>query len=116
MVAMAVQLRDRGVFVIPSELRRELGLEEGALLLVERREGGLFVRPAVAVPVERYTPARKAQFLLNDAFDAKSYARARKLVEGMGLDPESIPHERPHASAHPRVPRRQRSSRRRSQS
>lgn len=90
-----IQVRSKGVIVIPAELRKELGIEEGSLLLIEKTEKGLMLRPAVAVPVETYTPVRKAQFLLNDAFDAASYARARELVAAMGLDPDTVPHERP---------------------
>lgn len=104
----AIQLRDRGVLVIPLELRRELGLSDGSLMLIERREDGLFLRPAIAVPVETYTPSRKAQFLLNDAFDAPSYAHARSLVEEMGLDPDSIPHERPDSTTDAGVSGRER--------
>jgi AbrB family looped-hinge helix DNA binding protein len=113
MAGTPVQLRDRGVVVIPSELRKELGLDEGCLLLIERREDGLFLRPAVAVPVEKYTDARRAQFLLNDAFDAKSYAHAREWVSKMGLDPDSIPHERPEGAGNKGVSGRERDVRRR---
>jgi AbrB family looped-hinge helix DNA binding protein len=115
MKRIAVQLRDRGVVVIPAELRKELGLDEGSLLLIERRDEGLFLRPAVAVPVEHYTPERQAEFLLNDAVDAPSYARARQAVQEMGLDPDAIPHERPPGTTDSSVSGRERPPQRRAQ-
>jgi hypothetical protein len=46
---------------------------------------------------ERYTPARKAEFLLNNAMTEAEYRAARREVEALGLDPDSIPHDRPGA-------------------
>jgi len=45
--------------------------------------------------VERYTPRRLAQFLLENAVDAADYAAARREVRKLGLDPDQIPHEPP---------------------
>ncbi len=53
------------------------------------------IRPAVVVPVEQYTPERKAEFLLSNAVGPADYRRARKEVQKLGLDPDSIPHYRP---------------------
>ena len=44
---------------------------------------------------ESYTPARKAEFLLNNAATKAEYRVARREVEALGLDPDSIPHDRP---------------------
>jgi hypothetical protein len=44
---------------------------------------------------ERYTPARKAEFLLNNAATVAEYRVARKEVAALGLDPDSIPHTPP---------------------
>ncbi len=53
-------------------------------------------KPGRKVPSpERYTPERMAEFLLNDTADAKDYARAVEDVRKLGLDPETIPHEKP---------------------
>src|SRR4051794_34356860 len=60
----------RGAVVIPADLRRRFGIEEGSLVIAEARDGGILIRPAVVLPVEVYTPERKAQFLLSNAFDA----------------------------------------------
>ncbi|HZW93132.1 MAG TPA: hypothetical protein VFF64_09285 [Candidatus Eremiobacteraceae bacterium] len=45
--------------------------------------------------MERYTPERKAEFLLNNAVDDADYRKAREEVRKLGLDPDSIPHLRP---------------------
>jgi len=46
--------------VIPAALRRRFGIEEGSLVVAEATEEGILIRPAVAMPVEIYTPRRKA--------------------------------------------------------
>ncbi len=53
------------------------------------------MRPAVTIPVEIYTPKRKAEFLLNNAITLKDYAFAVDQVRKLGLDPEKIPHKKP---------------------
>jgi AbrB family looped-hinge helix DNA binding protein len=85
----------RGAIVIPAKLRKRFGIEEGALVTTEEREDGILIRPAVIVPVEKYTPERKAEFLLSNAIDAADYRKARKAVKKLGIDPDSIPHRRP---------------------
>ena len=85
----------RGAVVIPAGLRRRFGIEEGALVIAEEREDGILIRPAVALPVEVYSPERVAEFLLSNALDEKDYASAVARVRGMGLDPDAIPHTMP---------------------
>ncbi len=85
----------RGTIVIPAGLRRRLGLTEGSLVVAEEREGGILLRPAVAFPVEAYTPERRAEFLLANTVDASDYARAVREVRKLGLDPAKVPHRKP---------------------
>jgi AbrB family looped-hinge helix DNA binding protein len=85
----------RGAIIVPAGLRKRFGIEEGSLVVAEEKEDGILIRPAVIVPVERYTPERKAEFLLSNAVDADDYRRARKEVRKLGLDPDSIRHVRP---------------------
>lgn len=85
----------RGTIVIPAALRRRLGLNEGSLILAEERDGGIWLRPAAAFPVEVYAPERRAAFLLANAVDADDYARAVREVRNLGLDPARIPHDKP---------------------
>ena len=86
----------RGTVVIPAKMRKRYKLEEGSPLLVEEREDGLYMRPAVTTPVEVeiYTPERLAEFFLNNAMDRDDYIEARREVETMGINPDSINHQR----------------------
>ena len=93
--AEAVKVGKRGTVVIPAKLRRRLGLEEGSLATIEEREEGVLIRPAIALPLERYSPERRAEFLLSNAVDAEDYARARKAAKKLGLDPDAIRHHQP---------------------
>jgi AbrB family looped-hinge helix DNA binding protein len=90
----AVKVGKRGTIVVPAELRKRYGIEEGSLVTAEARDEGVLLRPAVVVPVERYTPERKAEFLLSTATTRKDYERARREVKKLGLDPDAIPHKR----------------------
>jgi AbrB family looped-hinge helix DNA binding protein len=87
----------RGTVVIPAGLRRKYGFEEGVLVLAEGRPEGVLLRPVMTLPFETYTPERKAEFLLNNAVNSEDYAWAVKEVRKMGIDPKSIPHEKPKA-------------------
>ena len=86
----------RGTVVIPAKLRKRYKLVEGSPLLVEEREDGLYMRPAVTTPVEVeiYTPERLAEFFLNNVMTREGYLEARKDVEAMGIDPDTIDHIR----------------------
>jgi AbrB family looped-hinge helix DNA binding protein len=85
----------RGAIIVPARLRKRFGIEEGTIVTAEEKEDGILIHPAVVVPVERYTPARKAEFLLSNATNRADYQRARKEVRKLGIDPDSIPHRRP---------------------
>ncbi len=85
----------RGTIVIPAGLRRKYGFEEGSLVIAEAREEGVLLRPAVTLPLERYTPERKAEFLLNNAVTPEDYAWALEEIKKLGIDPKTIPHEKP---------------------
>jgi bifunctional DNA-binding transcriptional regulator/antitoxin component of YhaV-PrlF toxin-antitoxin module len=65
-----------GAVILPSKLRERFGMMEGT------------------TPIERYTPERKAEFLLSNAIDEADYRRARKEVLKLGIDPDSIPHRK----------------------
>lgn len=91
-----VLIGKRGTVVIPAKLRRRYQLDVGSPLLIEEREDGMLMRPAVTTPVEVeiYTPERLAEFFLNNAMDEEDYLEARKEVEAMGIDPDTIDHLR----------------------
>jgi AbrB family looped-hinge helix DNA binding protein len=85
----------RGAIVVPAKLRKRFGIEEGSIVIAEEKDDGILIRPAMVVPVERYSPERKAEFLLSNAIDAADYRKARRAIRKLGLDPDSIPHRRP---------------------
>ena len=76
-----------------SQIEKDYG--KGSIVTAEARDDGILIRPAVIVPVERYTPERKAEFMLSNATNAEDYREARKAVRKLGLNPDSIQHERP---------------------
>lgn len=95
MEVSASKVGRRGTVVLPAKLRRRMGIEEGSFVVAEAREDGILIRPATVLPVEVYTPERRAEFLLNNAVDAEDYQRARTEVKRLGLDPDRIKHVRP---------------------
>lgn len=95
MSSITSRVGKRGTIVVPAALRRQYGLEEGALVIAEEREDGILLRPAVAFPVEIYSRERRAEFLLNNAVDEDDYRNAVAEVQKLGLDPENIPHHPP---------------------
>jgi AbrB family looped-hinge helix DNA binding protein len=89
----------RGAIVVPARLRKRFGIKEGSVITAEALDDGILIRPAVIVPIERYSPERKAEFLLSTATSPQDYERARKEVVKLGLTPDSIPHRRPRSRA-----------------
>ncbi|MBI1388637.1 MAG: AbrB/MazE/SpoVT family DNA-binding domain-containing protein [bacterium] len=97
MIQETSKIGKRGAFVIPSSLRDRFGLEEGSVVIAEEREEGVLIRPAVVFPIEKYSKERKAELLLSNAINLDDYNRILVEIRAMGLDPESIPHEKPTA-------------------
>jgi len=94
MEAVASKVGRRGTVVLPAKLRRRLGIEEGSFVVAEEREDGILIRPATVLPIEIYTPERRAEFLLNNAVSAEDERRARAEVKRLGLDADRIKHHR----------------------
>ena len=86
----------RGTVVIPATMRRQLNLDEGSPLQIETLNDKIVMSPAAqkAPEVEIYTPERLAEFFLNNVLTKKGYLEARRDVQAMGLDPDSIDHIR----------------------
>lgn len=89
------KLGKKGVFTIPSILRKRFGLHDGSLVIAEERDEGILLRPAVATVLEMYDERRVAEFLLSNATDAADYEGAREEVRALGLDPDAIAHRKP---------------------
>jgi bifunctional DNA-binding transcriptional regulator/antitoxin component of YhaV-PrlF toxin-antitoxin module len=66
----------RGTLTLPPELRRRLKLDQVAspLVIVEERDGGLFLQSAVAMPIRDIPKATIRQWVLNDEADARGLA------------------------------------------
>jgi len=94
MEGLASKVGRRGTIVLPAKLRHRLGIEEGSFVVAEERADGILIRPATVLPVEIYTPERRAEFLLNNAVSTEDYRHARSEVKRMGLDPDRIKHQR----------------------
>ena len=91
----SIRVGKRGAIVLPAKLRRQFGMEEGAMIIAEALADGILLRPAAVVPVEIYSDARRAEFLLNNAVGPDEYGWALEEVRRMGLDPDAIPHDPP---------------------
>jgi AbrB family looped-hinge helix DNA binding protein len=91
----AVKVGKRGTIIVPAKLRKRYGIQEGSMVTAEPRDEGVLIRPAIVVPVEHYSPERKAEFLLTTAINKSDYRRARKEVQKLGLNPDAIAHRRP---------------------
>jgi AbrB family looped-hinge helix DNA binding protein len=91
----SIKVGKRGTVVIPAGLRRDYLIDEGSMLVAEARPEGILLRRAAVIPLEMYTPERKAEFLLNNAITGEDYAWAVQKVREMGLDPDKIGHQPP---------------------
>jgi AbrB family looped-hinge helix DNA binding protein len=91
-----VTVGKRGTIVIPSSLRKRFGVHEGDLLITEDHGDGILITPAIALPLERYSPQRKAEFILSNAIDQNDYEKACEEVRKLGIDPDTIKHHKPH--------------------
>lgn len=85
-----VKIGKRGTLVIPAQLRQSYGLEDGDLISLEGKEGGILLRPVVTLPMEKYSPEDKARFLLANTVTKEDYAWAAAEVRRMGLDPDDF--------------------------
>lgn len=94
MKSKIIKVGKKGAVIIPARLRRKYGFEESFPLIVEGRPEGVLLRPAVILPVEIYTPQRKAEFLLNNAISEKGYLWAVQETKKLGVDLGKIPYQK----------------------
>jgi bifunctional DNA-binding transcriptional regulator/antitoxin component of YhaV-PrlF toxin-antitoxin module len=80
----------RGTIVLPAKMRKRYGFEEDTMVVAEETEYGVLLRPAAVVPVEIYSPERKAEFLLANAVNAGDRKKAEEEVRKLGLDPRKM--------------------------
>ncbi len=70
----AIQISPRGTITLPIALRRRLKLDrkEHSILLAEERPDGIFLHPAVTVPVRDIPAATIRKWVKEDEADAAS--------------------------------------------
>ena len=75
-----VPVSKRGALTLPPELRRKLGLDQlsSPLVIIEEREGGLFLQPAAAVPMRDIPKETIARWIARDEAEMAQFARAGK--------------------------------------
>jgi bifunctional DNA-binding transcriptional regulator/antitoxin component of YhaV-PrlF toxin-antitoxin module len=68
-------INKRGGLTLPPFLRRKLGLEgiDNPLVIVEEREGGIFLQPAAAIPVRDISRAQLARWISRDEAEMKAF-------------------------------------------
>ena len=90
----------RGAIIVPARLRKRFGIEEGSMAVAEEKDDGILIRPAVLVPVGRYSPEREPEFLLSTAFLRRPHrhfhASALREVSGLVVTCIRMPDD-PHA-------------------
>ena len=70
----------RGALSLPPDLRRKLGLDRlsSPMVIVEERDGGLFLQPAAAVPVRDIPKDTIARWIARDEAEMAQFAKAGK--------------------------------------
>ena len=70
----------RGTITIPPEIRKHLGLDRMAhpLLIVEERDGGVFLQPASAIPVRNIARETIQTWIREDEADLRAIRSGKK--------------------------------------
>ena len=73
-------LSKRGSLTLPPALRRKMGLDKlrNPMLLVEEREGGLFLHPAVTLPMRDLPKAQLRAWVARDEAEMKAFRTTAK--------------------------------------
>jgi bifunctional DNA-binding transcriptional regulator/antitoxin component of YhaV-PrlF toxin-antitoxin module len=73
----SIPVSKRGTITLPLEMRRKLGLDaaEHPMMLVELRDGGIFLQPAEALPVRDIPEETLRGWIADDEKDAESFWR-----------------------------------------
>jgi bifunctional DNA-binding transcriptional regulator/antitoxin component of YhaV-PrlF toxin-antitoxin module len=70
-----IPLTKRGSLTLPPSLRRKMGLDKlrNPMVVVEERDGGLFLQPAVAMPVRDLPKGTIEKWNVRDAADMAAF-------------------------------------------
>lgn len=71
----AVAISKRWTITLPPEIRRGLGLEDTdhPMMLMELRDGGVFLHPAIAMPVRDIPLKQMQKWIATDETDAERF-------------------------------------------
>lgn len=74
----------RGSLTLPPGLRRKLGLDRlrHPMVLVEERDGGIFLQPAAAVPVRDIPKQTLARWIARDELEMGEFVATEKRRRG----------------------------------
>ena len=74
---MSIPVSKRGTITLPPDMRRKLGLDaaEHPMMLVELRDGGIFLQPAEALPVRDIPEETLQGWIEEDEKDAENFWR-----------------------------------------
>lgn len=61
-----VIVSDRGQITLPQEIRKNLGIKAGTVLVAEEEAGKVILRPAAVTPVEIYSDEEIRGWLVED--------------------------------------------------
>ena len=73
----AIPISKRGTITLPPQIRNRLGLSRltNAMVLIEEREGGIFIQPAITVPIRNFSKLQMQRWIKDDE---AAMARVRK--------------------------------------
>lgn len=76
----ALPISKRGTLTLPPKLRTKLGLNyvENPMVLVEEREGGIFLQPATPIPIRIFSKQRMLNWIKEDETAMKSFRKGSR--------------------------------------
>jgi bifunctional DNA-binding transcriptional regulator/antitoxin component of YhaV-PrlF toxin-antitoxin module len=76
----ALPVSKRGTLTLPPDLRRKLGLDRlsSPMVIVEERDGGLFLQPAAAVPMRDIPKVTIARWIVRDKTEMAKFVGTGK--------------------------------------
>jgi bifunctional DNA-binding transcriptional regulator/antitoxin component of YhaV-PrlF toxin-antitoxin module len=78
-MSTTITISPRGTLTLPIALRRKLRLDKNhAVLLAEERSDGIFLHPAVTIPIRDIPAATFKKWVTNDEADAASVKFVKK--------------------------------------
>ena len=78
-----VPISKRGTVTIPPEIRKRLGVDqlENPMLLVEERDGKLYMEPAAAIPVRNIPKTTLQRWVTEDEAEMDEFQKTAKNKE-----------------------------------